>query len=150
MREVAAVFTVEEFIVIDKPRHEVWEFFTDPDNVPVYCSNIVEYTLLEGDKQKVGRKCQGAAKVAGRRVEFKDEIVEMEEGHRGKLVSEDATIPYSLELRYADEGGGTKVTWHQEMESLKGFFKFADPIVLRIYGRDVRSNLENAKTILES
>jgi uncharacterized membrane protein len=144
------VFTVEESIVIDKPRAEVYGFFTDPDNVPAYCSNIVEYTLLEGDKEKVGRKCQGAARVAGRRVEFKDEIVEMEEGRRGRLVSEDATIPYSLELRYADEGTGTRVTWHQEMESLKGFFKFADPIVVRMYGRDVRANLENAKTILES
>ena len=144
------MFTVEESIVIDKPRQEVWEFFTDPDNVPVYCSNIVEYAMFEGDKQKVGRKCQGAAKVAGRRVEFKDEIVEMEEGRRGKLVSEDATIPYSLELGYADEGNGTKVTWHQEMESLKGVFKFADPIVLKLYARDVRSNLEKAKTILEA
>ena len=144
------MLTVEESIVIDRPREEVWGFFIDPDNVPVYCSNIVEYTLLDGDRDKVGRTCQGAAKVAGRRVEFKDEIVEMEEGRRSKLVSEDATIPYSLELRYADEGTGTKVTWHQEMESLKGFFKFADPIVLRMYGRDVRANLENAKTILES
>lgn len=144
------MLTVEESIVIDKSREEVYEFFTDPDNVPVYCSNIVEYTLVEGDREKVGRKCRGAAKVAGRRVEFQDEVVEMEEAHRSKLVSEDATIPYSLELRYADEGTGTRVTWHQEIESLKGFFKFADPIVLRMYGRDVRANLENAKTILES
>ena len=48
-----------------------------------------------------------------------------------------------------DEGEGTKVTWHQEMESLKGLFKFADPIVLKMYARDVRSNLEKVKTILE-
>lgn len=36
------------------------------------------------------------------------------------------------------------------MESLKGVFKLADPIVLKMYARDVRSNLEKVKTILEA
>ena len=144
------MLTVEESIVINKPRMEVWEFFTDPDNVPVYSSNIVEYELVSGEKDKAGRKCRGAVKVAGRRLELTDEMVECEEQRRAKMVSEDATIPYSLEISYADEGDGTKITWHQEVESLKGVFKFADPIVLRLYARDVRSNLEKAKTILES
>jgi len=88
--------------------------------------------------------------VAGRRLEFTDELVENEPGRGGKLVSQDATIPYSLSVSYEAEGEGTRISWHQEMESLKGVFKFADGIVLKLYGRDVRSNLEKAKTILES
>jgi hypothetical protein len=36
------------------------------------------------------------------------------------------------------------------VESLKGYFKFADPLVMKLYSRDVRSNLEKAKTILEA
>ncbi|WP_310530053.1 SRPBCC family protein [Nocardioides sp.] len=144
------MLTVEESVVVNKPRIEVWEFMTDPDNVPVYCSNIVEYELVSGGKLEVGRICRGVAKVAGRRLELTDEMVEVERGRGGKLVSEDATIPYTLSLHYEDEGDGTKVTWHQEMESLKGFFKFADPIVLKMYARDVRSNLEKVKTILEA
>ena len=129
---------------------EVWEFMTDPDNVPVYSSNVVEYELVSGGKQEVGRVCRGVVKVAGRRLELTDEMVEVERGRGGKLVSKDATIPYMLSVHYEDEDEGTKVTWHQEMESLKGFFKFADPIVLKLYARDVRSNLEKAKTILEA
>jgi carbon monoxide dehydrogenase subunit G len=144
------MLTVEESIVINKPRIEVWEFMTDPDNVPVYSSNVVEYEMVSGGKQEVGRVCRGVVKVAGRRLELTDEMVEAEPGRGGKLVSEDATIPYTLSFLYEDEGEGTKVTWHQEMESLKGFFKFADPIVLKLYARDVRSNLEKAKTILEA
>lgn len=144
------MLTVEESIVINKPRMEVWEFMTDPDNVPVYSSNVVEYEMVSGGKQDVGRICRGVAKVAGRRLELTDEMVEVERGRGGKLVSEDATIPYTLSLQYEDEGEGTKVIWHQEMESLKGVFKFADPIVLKLYARDVRSNLEKVKTILEA
>lgn len=144
------MLTVEESIVINKPRMEVWEFMTDPDNVPVYSSNVVEYELVSGEKQEVGRICRGVVKVAGRRLELTDEMVEVERGRGGKLVSKDATIPYTLSIRYEDEGEGTKVTWHQETESLKGFFKFADAIVLKLYARDVHSNLEKAKTILEA
>lgn len=144
------MLTVEESVVVNKPRMEVWEFMTDPDNVPVYCSNIVEYELVSGGKHDVGRVCRGVAKVAGRSLELTDEMVEVEPGRVGKIVSEDATIPYTLSLRYEDEGEGTKVTWRQEIESLKGFFKFADPIVLKMYSRDVRSNLDKVKTILEA
>lgn len=144
------MLTVEESIVINKPRMEVWEFMTDPDNVPVYSSNVVEYELISGGKQEVGRSCRGVAKVAGRRLEFTDEMVEVERGRGGKLVSKDATIPYTLSIQCEDQGEGTKVTWHQESESFKGVFKFADPIVLKLYARDVRSNLEKAKTILEA
>ena len=144
------MLTVEESIVINKPRMDVWEFMTDPDNVTVYSSNIVEYELVSGEKQEVGRVCRGAAKVAGRRLEFTDELVDSEPGRHGKLASTDATIPYTLSLHYQDEGDGTKLTWRQEVESLKGLFKFADPIVLKLYARDVRSNLEKAKTILEN
>jgi carbon monoxide dehydrogenase subunit G len=144
------MLTVDESIVINKPRVEVWEFMTDPDNVPVFSSNIVEYELVSGEKREAGRVCHGVVKVAGRRLELTDEMVEVESGRRNKFVSTDATIPYTLSVQYDDEGDGTKVSWHQEMESLKGVFKFADPLVLKLYSRDVRSNLEKAKTILES
>ena len=144
------MLTVDESIVINRPRSEVWDFMIEPENVPVYSSNVIEYELVSGEKDKVGRKCKGAVKVAGRRLELTDEMVELEEGQRAKLVSEGATVPYSLEFTYEDEGDGTKLIWHQEVESLKGVFKFADPIVLKLYARDVRSNLDKAKTLLES
>jgi len=144
------MLTVEESIVINRPRLEVWEFMTDPDNVPLYSSNVVEYEMVSGEKQEVGRICRWVVKVAGRRLEMTDEMVAVEKGRSGDYVSKDAKIPYTLSVHCEDEGDGTKVTWHQEMESLKGFFKFADPIVLKLYARDVRSNLEKAKTIVES
>ncbi|MCW2826908.1 MAG: Polyketide cyclase / dehydrase and lipid transport, partial [Marmoricola sp.] len=70
---------------------------------------------------------------------------------RARIASVQATIPYTLTVTYDDgEGGATKVTWHQEVQSLKGFLKFADPMVVKLYSRDARSNLVKAKAILES
>ena len=53
-------------------------------------------------------------------------------------------------VTFSDEGSGTRVTWLQESESLGGVFKLADGLVMKLYSRDVRSNLEKAKTLLEA
>ena len=74
------MLTIEESIVINKPRLEVWEFMTDPDNVPLYSSNVVDYELISGEKQEVGRICRWVVKVAGRRLEMTDEMVKAERG----------------------------------------------------------------------
>ena len=48
------------------------------------------------------------------------------------------------------EGEGCRVTFEQEVDSLGSFFgKLADPIVTKMYSRDVRGNLENLKILLE-
>jgi carbon monoxide dehydrogenase subunit G len=144
------MLTVEESIVIDKPRAEVFTFFTDPDNVEVYSSNIVDYTVVSGEDTEIGRRATFKAKVVGVKLDFTDELVAYDEGKTYTLASREGRIPYTIETRFADEGSGTRVTWHQESESLGSVFKFADSIVLKMYAKDVRSNLEKAKTLLEA
>lgn len=144
------MLTVEESVVIDRRRDEVFEFFTDPENVTTYSSNVVEYEHVSGESRTVGAKHRGTVKVVGKKLELTDEIVEFEDGKRMATRSEDATIPYTLSLSFVGDGESTTVTWQQEVESLKGLFKFADPIVMKMYSHDVRSNLAKAKTLLEA
>ena len=144
------MLTVEESVVIDKPRPEVFEFFSDPDKVAVYSSNLIDYEVLSGGPREVGRKARFAVKVVGVRLDYTDELVELVENERAKLVSADGKIPYSITMTFTDEGSGTRVTWLQESESLGGVFKLADGLVVKMYGRDVRSNLDKAKTLLEA
>jgi uncharacterized membrane protein len=143
------MLTIEESVVIDKPRHEVFEFFADPDNVTVYSSNLVDYEVIEGQPDQVGRKARFSVKVLGVRLDYTDELVERVQDERAKLESRDGRIPYAITLTFSDEGSGTKVAWLQESETLGGVFKLADGLVLKIYSKDVRSNLEKAKAILE-
>jgi carbon monoxide dehydrogenase subunit G len=143
------MLTIEESVTIDRPRHDVFEFFADPDNVAVYSSNIVHYEIVSGEPDQVGRKAKFAVKVVGVRLDYTDEMVERVQDERAKLVSRDGRIPYAITLTFSDEGSGTQVSWMQEVESLGNVFKFADGLVMKMYGRDVRSNLEKAKTLLE-
>jgi carbon monoxide dehydrogenase subunit G len=143
------MLTVEESVDINKPRPEVFEFFSNPDNVAVYSSNLVDYEVVSGGAREVGRKAKFAVKVVGVRLDYTDELVELVENERAKLESRDGRIPYSITLTFADEGSGTKVTWLQESESLGGVFKLGDGLVMKMYSRDVRSNLDKAKALLE-
>ena len=144
------MLTVEESVTIDKPRPEVFDFFANPDNVAVYSSNLVDYEVVSGGPHDIGRSAKFAVKVVGVRLEYTDELVELVENERAKLVSKEGRIPYSITLTFADDGTGTTVTWLQEQESLGGVFKLADGLVLKMYSRDVRSNLDKAKALLEA
>ena len=143
------MLTVEESVVIDKPRPEVFEFFSDPDNVAVYSSNLVDYEVVSGGPREVGRSARFAVKVVGVRLEYTDEVTELVENERLSTASKDGRIPYSITMTFADDGLGTQVTWRQEVESLGGVFKLGDGLVMKMYSRDVRSNLDKAKALLE-
>jgi uncharacterized membrane protein len=141
---------IEETIVIARPREEVYEFMTAVDNVPLYNSNIIEFELVSGAERHVGAVSRGASKVAGRRLDWTTTLREVDDGKRTLMASTESKIPFSIEMRFEDDPGGTKVTFAQHTDSFGGFFgKLADPLVVKMYARDVRGNLEKAKLLLE-
>jgi uncharacterized membrane protein len=142
---------IEESIVIARPREEVFAFMTASENVPLYNSNVVDYELVSGEERVVGAVAKGASKVAGRRLEWTTTLREVDEGKRTLIASTESKIPFTIEMRFEDDPGGTKVTFAQHTDSLGGFFgKLADPVVVKMYARDVHANLEKAKLLLES
>ncbi|MBV9831775.1 MAG: SRPBCC family protein [Marmoricola sp.] len=144
------MLTVEESIVIDKPCAEVFAFFTDPDSIALYASNISDYKVVSGENTELGRKATFTVRVVGVKLDYTDELVEFEDGKHYKLSSSGGRIPYTITMDFEDQGESTKVTWHQESESLGSVFKFADGLVIKMYAKDLKANLENAKTMLEA
>lgn len=142
---------VDDSIIINRSRSDVFAFATDPGNVPLYSSNLIEYEQVTEGPVGTGTRNRGSVKVAGRRIDFVTEVVEFEEGEMMASRSIESPVPFELKITYEDAEGGTKVTWHQETQGFKGFFgKLTDPLVLRMYAKDVRANLEKLQDILES
>ena len=98
---------IEESIVIARPREEVYEFMTATENVPLYSSNMVEYELVSGDERSVGAVSRGVTKVAGRRFEWTTVLREVDDGKRALIASTEAKIPFTIEMRFEDDPGGT-------------------------------------------
>jgi uncharacterized membrane protein len=142
---------VEDSIIINRSRSDVFAFATDPKNVPLFSSNLIEFEQITEGPVGTGTRNRGSVKVAGRRIDFVTEVVEFEEGEMMASRSIESPVPFELKITYEDAEGGTKVSWHQESPGFKGFFgKLADPLVNRMYAKDVRSNLEKLQDILES
>jgi hypothetical protein len=149
--EESTVPTIEESIVIDRPREEVFAFATAPGNMTTYQSNIVEYEQESTGERDKGAHDRGTVRVAGKKMGFTQELVEWEPPTRAVMRSLEAPMSWELELRCESLGEDrTRVTIHQEVDEIGGFFgRIGDAMATKMYTRDVRSNLENLKLILE-
>jgi hypothetical protein len=141
---------VTESIIIARSPEEVHAFLMTTENVTLWQSNLVEYTLLDDEFRK-GSTFRGVTKVAGRRVPFVMEVAELEAGRHSLMRSTEAPMEFSLEYAFKPHESGTLFTWHMEAAPFGGFFgKLADPLVTRMFAKDVRSNLEQLKELLEA
>ncbi|NNC92170.1 MAG: hypothetical protein HKN80_06725 [Acidimicrobiia bacterium] len=141
---------VKETIFINRLPEEVHLFLMDTDNALLWQSNLVEYELLSEDYRK-GSMFRGVNKVAGRKIKWEAEVAEHELGAHALMRSTEAPMPFELEYVFAAIDDGTEMTYHMTVKEFGGFFgKLADPLVVRLYQKDVRSNLEKLKDLLEA
>lgn len=142
---------VEETILIKRPRDEVFAFATDPSNVTLYSSNLVEFEKTSEGPVGTGTTYRGVAKVAGKSLRWTSEVAEFEPGRRFVNRSVESPMAWEMQVRYEDDAGDTLIHWRQETDGYGGFFgKLADPLVTRMYSKDVKSNLEKLKELLEA
>ena len=142
---------VEESIVINKPRAEVYAFAADSANLLDWSSNIIEYEASPPGVVHADTTAKGVTRVAGRNVEWTTKVIELEEGVAFGYESVESPMAFTYSYRFEDAEGGTRVTFHQDVPTIGGFFgKLADPIVTRMYSRNVSTNLANLKELLEA
>lgn len=142
--------TIDEMIRIERAPHEVFEFATDPEKVPLYSSNLVNYEKTSEGPIGVGATYAADVKVAGKVFHWTAESVEFDQDHAWTMKSMESPMPWEIHVELIPEDGGTKVEWHQETGDWGGFFgKLAEPLVTKMYSKDVKSNLEKLKLLVE-
>lgn len=142
---------ITESIIVDRPREEVWKFLVEPENVRMTSSNLQEYEQVDDGDIGVGTRFRGVVKVAGRNIEWTNQVTRFDDGKSLHTKSLDSPIDFTYDTDLTDADGGTEITVHQDIGSFGGFFgKLADPLVVRMYRKDVRANLEKMKDALEA
>ena len=144
--------TVEETIVIERPKAEVFAYMQDPTKTTQYNSNLKEFSKTSEGQVGKGTQYRGVAKVAGRKIEWTSEITEWEENKHWHVRSIQSPVDFEIDVTVRDLEGNTHLVFHQESGSFfEGFRgRLADPLVTRMYARDVRSNLAKLKELLEA
>jgi uncharacterized protein YndB with AHSA1/START domain len=137
-------------VIINRPREEVFAYLADPDNQTVWQAGLQEFEADRQGQPEVGDRARGTIKVAGKKVRWESETTEMRPPERFAFRSVQAPFPFQLSYTLIDHDGSTEVRYDGSTESLGGFFgKLADPVVARMYQRDMDSNLANLKLIME-
>ncbi len=144
------MLTMEESIVIHRPRKEVYEYAVAPDRQPEWLGNLIEYEAERDGPPEVGDRNRAVARMAGRSFTSTQEITEAVPGEKLAFRSDDGPFEYRFEWRFEDDGDGTRLTIHGEGPGFAGWFgRLSDPLVVKLFSRDMRSNLENLKALLE-
>jgi uncharacterized protein YndB with AHSA1/START domain len=128
-------------IEIDRPRSEVADYVSNPDNATTWYENITKVEWKSPKPLKVGSKVAFEAQFMGQKLEYTYEITEYVPGEW--LVMSMASGPFQMETSYKfsdTRSGGTKMELRNRAH---------DPAMAGAIKRENRKDLARLKSILE-
>jgi uncharacterized protein YndB with AHSA1/START domain len=142
---------VEESVEIDRPIAEVFEYVSDPQNLPEWSGMVIEVRKGAQGPPTQGAAFTSVAKFLGRRFETSFEVASYDPPRRCSNRSTGGPIHPQEWTRTFEEtaGGGTHLTQVVEGEP-GGFFRLAGPLLERAGRRQFKTDLENLKELLEA
>jgi uncharacterized membrane protein len=144
------MLTVEESIVINRPRKELWDYFVEPANFPAWQSNTIEFDTDWDTEPQVGDRVRHVVKLAGRKIRSVREVTEVTQGERISWTTVEGPFSSESTFSFDDADNGVRFTILGATPGLKGFFgKLGEPVVVGMFRRDLRASLEHLKTLLE-
>ena len=144
---------IEESIVIDRPRMEVFAYLVDRRHDAEWMGSVVESEWLEHDDPlAVGRRGRMVLRIFGKRSETIDEVSEFVPGEHIAHRTVQGTLLLNTACLTKEEGRRTRTTVTGEADGLVGgkFGRLLDPFVAGIMRRGFKADLRRLKRILES
>jgi uncharacterized membrane protein len=143
------VVDVRTEIEIDRPRADVAEYASNPDNARTWYEHIKDVSWSSTKPLEVGSRIVFGAQFLGKRLDYVYEIKELDPGRR--LVMATAEGPFPMETTYAWEdtaSGGTKMSLRNRGRP-KGFSRVTSFFLTRAMRKANTRDLERLKAVLE-
>jgi uncharacterized protein YndB with AHSA1/START domain len=136
-------------VVIDRPVEDVFAALVDVERSPDWNPGVTEVRRTSDGPVEVGSTIVYVGRFLGRNFESPSTCTEYVAGKT--FTSRSASGPFDLEVANSLESldGGTKLTTTYRGES-KGFFKLAEPVVVRLAKKQFETATENLKALLEA
>jgi ligand-binding SRPBCC domain-containing protein len=140
--------TADHSISIDAPAATVFGYLTDPENATVWQSSLLEARFSPDGPVQKGTRISEVRKVLGRRIESEVEVTEVEPSRTfaGRVVS--GPVPWEFRYTFDEANGGTRLSFHMEGEP-GGFFRLAEPLVVKIVTKQIEGDFATLKELLE-
>ncbi len=141
---------VENSITIERPIEKVFDYVSDPENLPEWSSIVLEVHKEGPSQPEEGDRFTSVAKFLGRRFETPFEVTARRPPRLHSHKSTGGPMPQEWTRTFEETaGGGTRLTQVVEGEP-GGFFRLAGPLLERAGSRQFRADLENLKDLLEA
>jgi uncharacterized protein YndB with AHSA1/START domain len=134
---------------IKRPVEDVFAVLSNPENSPKWSSASLEAKITSAGTFGVGSTARTVSKVLGRRLESEMELTEFEPNRKFAAHSKSGPFPVQLSMTFQGTEGGTRVNATIEGEPA-GFFKLAEPLIVRTVKRQLQSDLDNLKDLMEA
>ncbi len=138
---------------VEATPEQVFDFAAKPERIPEWHASLIEVKSVSGPLDAVGASYTGVMKVAGRRLDGRWVVTEVE---RPSQMTQRGTAPgggsMTLIMRCAAAAGATDVTVELDCELPGGFVGgLADHLFIeRAIERDLKHTMENFKAIAEA
>jgi hypothetical protein len=139
--------TVEQPIAA--PREAVAAFAMDPANDRRWIGALTEVRTLTDGPVGPGTRVQRTASFLGRRIEYVNEITELEPGRRLAMRSVKAPFPLQVAYEFEDTPGGGTLARIRTGGETGRYYAFAGPLLATMVRRGVARDLRALTGLME-
>ena len=143
------MITAEASAMINRPVEEVFQFTNDLDKVTQWQGNLVQTKQTSDGPMGVGSTFDEIPQAPGRKVKSTWEITEYEPNGRVQWKTTEGPIPMEGSTSFESTEEGSRVTFILEARPT-GLYGLLQPIIGRAVRKQVKSDLESLKILLES
>ena len=127
---------------------EPLRWFNDSAEHPPWIKALAEVRLLGEPPLRVGSRVLRVAHFLGRRIEYINEVVELEPGTRLAMRSVKAPFPMSVVYEFEEAGEATLMRIRAQGDA-DGFYRLAASVLSRAVKRTIAADLRRLKNVLE-
>ncbi len=139
---------IEESIEINRPVEDVFAYVSDVNHLPRWAGTTIEVKDAPEGPLHDGATFTDVGKFLGRRIETPFEAT-VEAPHRLMYRSTGGLVPHDWTYTFEPLEPGTRMTLAVEGEP-GGFFRLAGPLLERALKRQVRTDMQRLKDLLEA
>jgi len=135
---------------IRRPLPEVAAYMIDPAHDPEWIGGVREVRMETPPPLVVGSRVGRVAHFLGRRVEYVNEVTELDPDRVLDMRSVRAPFPMRVTYSFeAADGGGSTIVRNRVRGAPGGFFALFGPLLAPLVKRSVQKDLERLRGVLE-
>ena len=141
--------TVDHTFTVEAPPGVVFAYLTDREKATVWQASLLEAHFSPDAPVHKGTEIHEVRKLLGRKIESTVEVTEFEQDRLfgGRVRS--GPVPWQFRYTFEGANGSTRVDFHMEGQR-GGFFRVADPLVVRTVDKQLENDFSTLKDLVET